>query len=261
MSVLSYLQERASDAVLSKDEKESIQRSIATLASRLSAYFGNGVQNYFQFGSSTRGTILPRFMDPNSDIDYMVVFTDSDHKPDTYLARLRRFVENRYSTSEIHRSHPSIVLELNHIRFELVPAINPWLLGGLRIPAPAKDFMEWMDTDPSGFSGRLEAKNKEHGYLIKSAIRLAKFWNARNGGVFSSYLFEAWIADLSFWWHSNLNDYLLTIFENLVPYGHAQWRVDKIERAQQIIANVRKYERDGMPATAEAEIKKLIPEA
>ena len=40
----------------------------------------------------------------------------------------------------------------------------------------------------------------------------------------------------------------------------AQWKVDKINRAQQIIGNVRSYERAGRIADAEREIKKLIPD-
>ena len=39
-----------------------------------------------------------------------------------------------------------------------------------------------------------------------------------------------------------------------------QERKDKLARAKEIIAKVRQLERDDMPATAEAEIKKLIPE-
>jgi len=61
MSVLSYLEKRASDAVLSEAERESIRTSISTLASRLESYFdvnGDGIAGKFQFGSSTRATIF-----------------------------------------------------------------------------------------------------------------------------------------------------------------------------------------------------------
>ena len=84
MSVLSYLNGRASDAVLSSTEKESISKSIYTLQTRLAVYFGADLKDHFRFGSSTRGTILPRSMDEHSDIDYMVVFKDGDSVPQTY---------------------------------------------------------------------------------------------------------------------------------------------------------------------------------
>jgi predicted nucleotidyltransferase len=101
MSVLSYLQKRASDAVLSSAETGSIATSIATLQKRLDAWFRDSVTERFQFGSSTRGTILPRKMDALSDIDYMVVFADGGYTPQTYLDRLKRFAEAYYSSSEI----------------------------------------------------------------------------------------------------------------------------------------------------------------
>ncbi len=65
-------------------------------------------------------------MDAHSDIDYMVVFEKGGYNPQTYLDGLRRFVEQRYQNSEIYQSSPTVVLELNHIRFDLVPAIRQW---------------------------------------------------------------------------------------------------------------------------------------
>src|SRR5690606_40140815 len=58
----------------------------------------------------SRGTILPRSMDEQSDIDYMVVFSDGSATPQTYLNRLKTFVEKRYGSSEIYQSSPTIVL-------------------------------------------------------------------------------------------------------------------------------------------------------
>ncbi len=89
MSVITYLDKRASDAVLSSGEQSSINTSINTLKSRLTTYFGSGLSDQFRFGSSTRGTILPRAMDEHSDIDYMVVFAEGGYSPQTYLDRLK----------------------------------------------------------------------------------------------------------------------------------------------------------------------------
>ena len=108
MSVLSYLTGKASAAVLSSTEKDSINRSVSALQSRLDTYFGGDLKSHFRFGSSTRGTILPRSMDEHSDIDYMIVFKDVDSVPQTYLDRLRRFVEKYYTKSEIYQSSPDV---------------------------------------------------------------------------------------------------------------------------------------------------------
>lgn len=159
MSVLSYLERRASDALLG-NEKESISKSITTLQTRLDAYFTGKLKSHFRFGSSTRGTILPRSMDEHSDIDYMIVFNDDDSVPQTYLDRLKRFAENYYGKSEIYQSSPTIVLELNHIKFDLVPAKPGWF-SGYKIPNNAGG---WLDR------GRLRKRNLKY---AKRALRLA----------------------------------------------------------------------------------------
>lgn len=259
MSVLSYLTQRASDAVLSGNELTSINTSISTLQTRIGWHFNN--VSHFKFGSSTRGTILPRSMDENSDIDYMLVFNDSGYKPSTYLTRLETFVKKYYRASEIYRSSPTIVLELNHIKFELVPATLNWI-GQYQIPDGNDG---WMVTDPNDFNSALTEKNKSHSNLIKPTIRLAKYWNAKNSNgysyVYGSYLFEKWIVELYFsTYPANQREYLFNVFDGLYPENEkTQWRKDKIQRAKNIIANVRYYESIGDAYNAEIEVKKLIP--
>lgn len=259
MSVLSYLQARASNAVLSEAENSSIRTSIATLQSRLNSYFtreNDGLREHFRFGSSTRGTILPRSMDAHSDIDYMIVFEKGGYNPQTYLDRLKRFVEQKYQTSDLYQSSPTVVLELNHIKFDLVPALHLW---GTTYNIPSGP-TAWQSTDPNDFNKSLEDINKSNAYHIKPTIRLAKIWNAANNYVFDSYAFEKWIKDRSFFFCSNQRDYLFKVFDDLTATQAAQWRNDKIKRAKQLVANVRAYETQDKPAAAETEVKKLIPE-
>ena len=260
MSVLTYLENRASNAVLSALEKTSISTSIATLSSRLSTYFtnqGDGLIEKFQFGSSTRGTILPRAMDARSDIDYMIVFEKGGFNPQTYLDRLKRFAEQRYATSEIYQSSPTVVLELNHIKFDLVPALRQW--GTIyRIPS---NVLSWQDTNPNDFNSTLETANKSNLYLLKPTIRLAKLWNAANGYIFDSYSFEKWITGLNFYYCANQKDYLFHVFGSMSTTQDTSWRSDKVKRAKEIIARTKEYEAKDMPASAEQEVKKLIPAA
>lgn len=257
MSVLSFLMTTASSAVLSSSEQSSIATSITTLQSRMASHFDSGViKQHFRFGSSTRGTILPRSMDEHSDIDYMVVFSDSEYTPQTYLNRLKAFVEMRYGSSEIYQSSPTIVLELNHIKFDLVPATTTWLGGELQI---ANGSGGWMTTNPNDFNATLEAKNKEHKSLIKPTIRLFKYWNATSGFPFESFMMEKWVCGLSFWFLTNQKDYFFAVIDNLSTSSSYSQRVnDEITRAKNIVDNVRQYEKDEMPLTAEIEIKKLF---
>ncbi len=256
MSVITYLQGRASAAVLSDDEEKSINTSISTIKTRLTSHFGTGLSDQFRFGSSTRGTILPRSMDEHSDIDYMVVFSDSGYTPQTYLDRLKKFAETYYASSDIKQSSPSVVLQLNHIKFDLVPALKQ-AYGGYKIPnGPGA----WQDTNPNDFNATLTDKNGKELYMIKPTIRLVKFWNACNGYIYDSYGLEKYIVGLSYLTVMNQRDYLFTVFDNLtLTYDQPQWRKDKLARAKEIVAKVRQLERDDMPASAEAEVKKLIP--
>lgn len=109
MSVLSFLTDTASNAVLCSTEQSSITTSISTLQNRIGLHFASRVvKQHFRFGSSTRGTILPRTMDDHSDIDYMIAFSENNATPQTYLNRLKAFVEKNYSSSEIRQSSPDI---------------------------------------------------------------------------------------------------------------------------------------------------------
>lgn len=257
MSVLSYLEKRASEAVLSSDENSSITTSIATLQSRLNTHFGTDLSEHFKFGSQTRGTILPRAMDEHSDIDYMIVFKDGGYTPQTYLDRLKRFVEKYYSTSSIKQTSPTITLELNHIKFDLVPALKGYWTGIYQIPNGTS---AWRDSNPNDFNATLTTKNNAELYKIKPTIRLAKFWNAKAGYVYESFGFEKWIVDQSYYSINNQRDYLFRVFEAISLPTDAQWRKDKVQRAKDIVAQVRSYEQGGMPISAENEVKKLIPE-
>lgn len=259
MSVNSHLTSLASTLVLSEAENSSITTSINTLSSRLTLYFGSTVTSHFQFGSSTRGTILPRQADSHSDIDYMVVFNTSDgqKKPQTYLDRLRRFVEARYSTSEIYQSHPTIVLSLNHINFELVPAIYNY---GYQIPSPASSWLEWTSTDPSGTNQLLQDKNKSNNYQIKPLVRLIKYWNTRKGHLFTSFSLEQYIVNQSFWGCSTLKDYFYEFWTGFnCTYDTAQYIKNMVENAKNCARKAKEYEYTNMPVNAESEIKKIVP--
>jgi Second Messenger Oligonucleotide or Dinucleotide Synthetase domain len=259
MSVNSHLTNLASTLVLSESEKLSISTSIKTLSLRLTSYFEGKLTGHFQFGSSTRDTILPRKADSYSDIDYMIVFStfDSQKKPQTYIDRLRRFVELKYSTSEIYQSHPTIVLSLNHINFELVPAICNY---EYQIPSPASSWIEWTSTDPSGTNQLIQQKNKINDYQIKPLVRLVKYWNTCKGHPFSSFSLEQHVVNRSFLGCSNLRDYFYEFWSGFnYSYDTAQYIKDKVNSAKQYASKAKEYENNNMPTYAELEIKKIVP--
>lgn len=262
MSANSYLSNVANKLVLNLEEQNSIRSSISTLSDRLNWHFGSDVVQHFQFGSNTRGTILPRTADPESDVDYMIVFNTAGgtYKPQTYLDKLKRFVNDRYSTSEISQDHPTIVLDLQHIRFELVPAIQDWV-GNYQIPSTSNYYYEWMATDPSGFKEKLVQANVRHNSLIKPLARLVKYWNIRkNSGYYGSYPLEEFVVERTYYNHDYLKDYFYNFWDQWSPaYNEPQYVKDNIAYAKQIVRNARSYESAYNPDAAENEMRKLIP--
>jgi hypothetical protein len=259
MTVNSHLTSLASELILSEAEKTSISTSIKTLSSRLNLYFGDLITSQFQFGSSTRATILPRRVDSRSDIDYMVVFNIStvQYKPQTYLNYLKNFVGSKYSTSEICQSHPTIVLSLNHINFELVPAIYNY---GYHIPSPASSWLEWMNTNPSTTNQLLEDKNKSNNYRIKPLVRLIKYWNTRNGHRLSSFSIEEYIVSRSFFGCTSLEDYFYSFWEGFsCTYDTAEYIKNMVNSAKQSAKTAKAYQNNNQPVLAELEIRKIVP--
>lgn len=265
MSVNSYLYGLAHSAVLRDYERESVQRSLNVLKVRLNQFFGDELSEHFTFGSYTRGTILPRGLDHNSDIDYMVVFKDSSFQPQTYLDKLRRFVNHYYSTSDIKQSNPTIILNLNHIRFELVPAIHPWW-HGLRIPARTSDWNRWIDTDPNDFNKELTNANKGNNNLIKPTIRLAKYWNALNNYPYPSYELEKMLVRKSYLLAGGLlstpvlKDYFFYAMKSLsADYGDSQAKHGALIKLHGSIRIIEGLIDEGLDASAEQELQKLLP--
>lgn len=256
MSVNSYLQELDSKLVLSNNEKSSITTSINTIKDRLISYFGDDVTDEIIFGSYTRETILPRKADEESDIDLMVVFKNSNnYKPQSFLNRLKNFAEAKYSTSEIYQSSPTIVLELNHIKFELVPAYEYY--GMYYIPSNGS---EWMYTNPNEINSKLVECNKNNSYKIKPVVRLLKHWNIKNNsrGLYSFEL-EGKIANEMTYAHiiyKSYTDYLKSSLGKLKTY----YNVTQIDNAISKIDEALKNEEGGYPNTAMSKIKEVFPE-
>ncbi len=270
MSAASHLRRITDAAVLRDAEKASVERSLAALRSRLRAHFGDGrsatklVKRHFSFGSYTRGTILPRSMDAQSDVDYMVVFEDTDAKPQTYLDRLRRFVEGNYPRADVAQSHPTIVLELDHIRFELVPAIETFW-SGIQIPGKGSFFDEWITTTPNEFNAKLTAKNKNNENLIKPLARVLKYWNARNNYPFESFKLEQMVVDhvsieAAFFGGDLWKRFAWFIDDLSASWSDPAYKKTAIERAKEAVAEVRRLADRGEESDVEAELKRLLPE-
>jgi predicted nucleotidyltransferase len=269
VTVNSYLTNLANSAIIRDSEKQNIARSISTLQTRLNSYFGSQLKRQVVFGSYTRNTILPRTMDQNSDIDYMIVFADSSFTPQRYLNQLRQFSATYYGQSEIFQSNPTMVLSLNHIKLELVPAIDDWF-HGLRIPAKAASYQNWMDTDPNDFNSSLTSKNQSNNSLIKPLVRLVKYWNAKNGYVFESYDLEQKVINHTFFFlggllsglrsSGQLKDYFFDFMLGLeLPWTASQVKKNALVAVKRKIESVKHALAIGLEDNAELQLKSILP--
>ncbi len=265
MAVNSYLKDLGDKLVLTEDERDGIHTSINTLEERMHKYFNPSIIDGFKFGSFTRRTILPRSVDEKSDVDYMVVFADGgEYTPQAYIDRLKRFAERCYKTSVIHQSSPTVVLELNHIKFELVPAYSEYSL--YYIPDGRGS---WMSTSPNNFNKQLTEANDNNNYKIKPVVRLVKYWNiAKNQRDLPSFEMEQKIADLLHYPQyglTNYTDYLLKVLKefygHFYSYGYTfSAGADRIAKAINDIQDTTRYENNNRPNSALQSIKKVFPE-
>lgn len=203
LSINTFLKNISSELFISynSSEKEKIETSLNYLIENIYSYFDDTVIDINVFGSYTRGTTLPRKYDENSDIDILIIFnTDNyDVKPETYRNQLRKFALEYYSKSEIIKSFPSVILELNHIKFDLVAAIEKdhWIFNKKVIHIPRKG-NNWIKTYPNEFNKKLTNSNVEYDSIVKPIIRLLKYWNASHKYPYESFVLEQLIADMNF---------------------------------------------------------------
>lgn len=237
LSINSFLKSYAERLLVSysSTERENLNRSYENLETNLKRYFGNNIITIDKFGSFTRGTILPRKYDEYSDIDIMIAFSQSTFKrnPETYRNNLISFAEKYYSRSEIKKDFPTVVLDLHHIKFDLVPAKieNGIFFDVQTISIPDRE-NNWQTTDPNGFNKKLTEANNRYGSIVKPIIRLLKFWNASHRYPYLSFDLEQKIADMDFY-NDNYQSAFFSAIDNL-----DYWFVpNKISEAVRVLRN------------------------
>lgn len=205
-------------------EAIKIDASVERVKSKLRAHFGTRIKNVIEFGSYKRDTILPRKYDQYSDVDLMVIFNHEsiNVKPATYRSYLVDFAEKQYSRSEVYRSSPTVTLELDHIKYDLVPAYEQGSLffsTQKTIYIPQSD-SSWMITDPNGFNSELTRVNIASNSNIKKVIRLLKAWNAKARYPISSFQLEQEIVRRSYFFCISLEDYFFVAINGLSSFRY-----------------------------------------
>lgn len=218
MDVNEYLTTLVKKLSVTKDEKEKIDNSVNYLKGKIWERFQDRLSKVEVFGSYDRGTSLSPSIDKNADVDLLIIFKTNDYQPDTFLKHLNEFAGNLYKRSDVSPDHPAITIELNHVKFELVPAYwkeRVFSDDGLMIPAPRNKEIKWITTEPIEFKKQLEKKNKNNDQLILPIIRIFKYWNCLNNYPFTSFYLENFIITHSYSFCHNIRDYFFEVISDL----------------------------------------------
>ena len=242
-------------------ERQKIDRSVDNIIGKLDEYFDDEIDEPILFGSYTRDTILPRRFDPNSDIDILIQFNTKDYdklKPESYRNQLKRFAEENYPSSIVVKDHPSIVLELNHIKFDLVPSIfdEGFFYDSIEIPAKNGG---WMETEPDKFNDELTKANTRYNSIVKPIIRLIKYWNASHDYPYFSFELETAIADMDFN-NNNFETGFLYAIKKLSTHNLPDWAAKKVEVLKSDAKWVKEYLELGEILKAKKSLERILPD-
>ena len=127
LPINNYLDAIASNLISRNDEKDAIDNSVEVFKNRIRDFFTKNnfynLQDIKVYGSYERNTNLPQLADVDTDVDIMLVMNNDGSMPQTYLNRVRSAVEAKYSRSDIKQATPTIILQMQHIKLEITPAI------------------------------------------------------------------------------------------------------------------------------------------
>ena len=220
----------------------NIARSIDSITKNLHAHFLKDVDDVMVFGSYSRNTILPREFDPNSDIDILILFNCENEKlkPESYRERLKRFAMKHYERGKVLKDHPSIVVELDHINFDLVPGIfdDGVFYDSIEIPGKEND---WIETSPKEFGKSLAEANTRFNSIVKPIIRLLKYWNAVNDYPYSSsFKLEKMISELNFSSENYQSGFFYAI-DKLETWDHSDIVKQKVQSLQRTVDHIKMF--------------------
>lgn len=247
----------AQKAIISNVDKGMAAMPIKTLMTRIEAEFDRFVVARCEVaGSWERDTSLPAAMDPEEDIDVLVVFRERGHLPDHYLKLLHDFAQLHYPKSAIERLEGGLRLKLLQSRLRLVPAHES--LTGMQIPGGGRS---WVRIDPAAALQQLSTKDAQHEGLILPVVRLTKYWNVRNGRVFGAWELEQKVLGHRFAYvGKNLKAYWFDFMRSLIVDPTASpARAEAVRQARRDLDEIDKWLQGGQAAEAKARIEQMLP--
>lgn len=154
-----------------------------------------GVEDSYQFGSHTRGTMVGP-LDEDSDTDIIVVLNEDEHGQWSQskngarncLQAVKRALEKRYPNSEVSIDRNVVAVKFHDFTAEVAPAFKRG--DGYMIPDTYSEGQSWVQTNPRQYKNQFNAVDQARGGRLKKVARVAKKFNENHGKPVSSYHME-----------------------------------------------------------------------
>ncbi|MDH7462593.1 nucleotidyltransferase domain-containing protein [Chitinophagaceae bacterium 26-R-25] len=251
----SYLIDLDKALQLKEEKREKIERSIAFIQEKVWGIFQDKISSVKIFGSYSRDTFIEK--DSDADIDVLVVFKKQDYQSQTYLSKIMSFASDYYPRSVVYADHPTIAIELEHLKFEIVPGIFV-TSEQVKIPAPKNIESKWILTNPTRFKIQLEKSDRNNRYLIKPTVRILKFLNCINDKLFDSFDIERQIANTTFS-SSLIKDYFYQSISSLEGIAKSEKQKKLISELKTRRKRLKTLETGGLSDYIETELKSFLP--
>lgn len=259
-NVNTYLEELATKLIVGSTQKTKILSSYDYLEGLLFKEFRSELDSVTRFGSFDRETAfsLPN-NEKNFDVDVLITFKQDQFQPQTYLNKIKNLGQKIYPRSGVSADFPTVAIEMNHVLFELVPAIKTGYGSEVKIPAPHSNEEKWIETNPEKFKKRLSDRNNDCDGMITPLIKLAKYWNKSNGDFFTSFYLEEFIIGISYPGCNTIREYFFEFISDLGTSDKTEIQTKAIKELKEMKRRLKVLESENMPEYIEHELNLLLP--
>jgi predicted nucleotidyltransferase len=250
-----YLTSLADQLIIEDGLRQRIDKSIGYLRGKIWELFQDKLASVSVFGSYDRNTIIP--LDDDLDVDILIIFKTNELQPDTYLKKIKEFCEKNYPKSEIYQDHPTVAVELDHIKFELVPSFYN-SNGVVKIPASRSEKLTWITTNPEVFKNKVLTKDKNNKNLIIPLIRVFKYWNILNGKPFKTFELENYIVSKEYF-SSTVREYFYAISVGLDTIAKSDNQKECVDNLKERIRRLKGLEQIKVFNYIDVEFSTFLP--
>lgn len=258
--VNTYLKELSEKLIVGETQNTKILSSYDNLEGLLFKEFRAELDSVSKFGSYDRETAfsLPD-NDKNFDVDVLITFKKGQFQPQTYLNKLKNLGQRIYPRSGVSADFPSVAIEMNHVLFELVPAIKTGNGTEVEIPAPRGNDEKWIETDPEKFKKSVVSRNNDCDGMLIPTIKLAKYWNKCSGDNFYSFYLEDFIIGHSYPGCDTIREYFFEFIDDLSTSSKTDAQKKVITDLKERKRRLKVLEDGKVPEYIEQELNIFLP--